>query len=119
MNFSEIPTTDPQLPTELEGAEGLNIQSSVDNEDKVSFNEWIDNIRKLRNESTTKKYIHSVTHIHPFPFGEDHYVFYSYQQDHYGEDDFQDKIIELLEIEFYKDSEEIRYSFNIEAPTYK
>jgi hypothetical protein len=117
MSFSKIPTTDPQLPTELEGAEGLNIQSSVDNEDKVSFNEWIDNIRKLRNEATNKKYVHSVTHIHAY--GEDHYVFYSYQEDHYGEDGFQDKIIELLEIEFDKDFEEIGYSFNIEAPTYK
>jgi hypothetical protein len=54
MNFSEIPTTDPQLPTELEGAEGLNIQSSVDNEDKVSFNEWMNNIRRLRNAAFEK-----------------------------------------------------------------
>jgi hypothetical protein len=116
MNFSEIPTTDPQLPTELEGAEGLNIQSSVDNEDKVSFNEWIDNIRKLRNESATKKYVHSVTHIH---YGEDHYIFYSYQKDHYGEDDFQNKILNLLDIDFDNENEFISFKFNIEVPTYK
>lgn len=35
----------------LEGAEGLNIQSSIVNEDKVTFNEWMENVRKLRIEA--------------------------------------------------------------------
>ena len=110
-------TLDKNEEIVLEGADGLNIQSSVDNEDKVSFNEWIDNIRKLRNEATDKKYVHSVTHIHPY--GEDHFVFYSHQEDHTGEEDFQDKIINLLDIEFDSDFEELEYRFNIDAPTYK
>ena len=102
----------------LEGADGLNIQSSIVNEDKVTFNEWIDNVRKLRNEATDKKYLHLAIHFHKY--GQSNYSFFSHSINHFGEEDLQDRLIALFKIDFEPENDEtIEYEFNIEAPTLK
>lgn len=63
-----------------------------------------------------KKYVHLVTHRHAY--GEDAYVFFSFQNDHTGED-IQEELIKLLDIDFDAVHEELDYRFDIQAPTFK